>query len=378
MSFSSSRTATAVAILAFITVIHSVFAAGGNLAPCRTDQHCNNPRKCRSISESTALALCSSSDSLCICIPPDISSQIACEDTSTCSANETCVQPPSGLVQNNPLVPPKVCVDDILLSTNNQLAVCQTNDDCPASSSCINSLVVRICITDAAFAFPVFVSSPSPVPILSMEGFMGIPINPSSDPSVAEESLEPSVEPSPDFGDRNLLTAPSSSESAISGVISDPSSSGTSINDIGNESPASEASDSDDATASPEQNGDSESSATGTPQASVCIAAKSLSHLPSHMLIYKNHIPAYVLCDENESCATAGHMVRYQNEVMMMKTYCEQVACDRKVMHVNSPRYQRQLQVRTDTPHLTFLAFAARHNTQAEEHFLRAIVRLGL
>ncbi|CAN8069389.1 unnamed protein product [Agarophyton chilense] len=124
---------------------------------------------------------------------------------------------------------------------------------------------------------------------------------------------------------------------------------------------------------------DAESGDQGDDSSEVCIAAKSLAHLDRNHLIYRNHVSARVLCDSFQSCATAGHMVRYRGNVMMMKSYCRLIGgCTRSIMHVNSPRYRRALQIPSDTPHLTFTAFAARYVTSAEEHVLRTAVRLGL
>ncbi|CAN8066725.1 unnamed protein product [Agarophyton chilense] len=125
--------------------------------------------------------------------------------------------------------------------------------------------------------------------------------------------------------------------------------------------------------------GNAESGDQGDDSSEVCIAAKSLAHLDRNHLIYRNHVSARVLCDSFQSCATAGHMVRYRGDVMMMKTYCRLIGgCTRSVMPVNSPRYRRALQIPSDTPHLTFTAFAARYVTSAEENVLRTAVRLGL
>lgn len=54
-----------------------------------------------------------------------------------------------------------------------------------------------------------------------------------------------------------------------------------------------------------------------------CIAATEIAHLPSHKLLYPDHIHASVLCDKYGSCATPGNIVHYNGSPMMMKTYCE-------------------------------------------------------
>lgn len=109
-----------------------------------------------------------------------------------------------------------------------------------------------------------------------------------------------------------------------------------------------------------------------------CIAAKSLGHLPQHMLVYKHHVLGRVLCDAQGSCATPGHMIHFHGEAMMMMTYCGRVGCEEDVMHVNSPRYRRNLRISSDTDGLTFTAFAARYGSLAEENVLRAVVWMGM
>lgn len=109
-----------------------------------------------------------------------------------------------------------------------------------------------------------------------------------------------------------------------------------------------------------------------------CIAAKSLRHLSKSELVYERDILAEVLCDKKESCATRGHMVKYHGAPMMMQTYCREVGCERRMMHVNSVKYKRGVTVPSETSGLEFTAFAARYATRVEEHILKAAVRVGL
>ncbi|PXF39796.1 hypothetical protein BWQ96_10493 [Gracilariopsis chorda] len=89
----------------------------------------------------------------------------------------------------------------------------------------------------------------------------------------------------------------------------------------------------------------------------VCIAAKSLRHLPENMLLYSKHIPARVLCDAQQSCATPGHIGLYNGRPMMMRTYCQLVQCCSAVMSVNSVRYQWRWRLDIHTHGLSLLAF---------------------
>lgn len=165
------------------------------------------------------------------------------------------------------------------------------------------------------------------------------PGNPSGNPSVVDSSSEPpanpptegSDEPSGDSGDSAAATEPST-----------------------------------------------EPSLEPSPESEVCIDAKSLRHLSMEDLVFEKHVWATVLCDENESCATGGHMVSFRGRPMRMKTYCSIVECVQRVMLVNSPRFSRGLQVKSNTGGLYFTAFAARYNTRIEEAMLSVAVRAGL
>eukprot|EP00737_Agarophyton_chilense_P005310 gb/GEZJ01007774.1/.p1 GENE.gb/GEZJ01007774.1/~~gb/GEZJ01007774.1/.p1 ORF type:complete len:194 (-),score=12.60 gb/GEZJ01007774.1/:69-650(-) len=112
--------------------------------------------------------------------------------------------------------------------------------------------------------------------------------------------------------------------------------------------------------------------------ANACIASKLLLELDPNELLYKRHYPAEVFCDRHESCATAGHMILYQGWSMMMSSYCLKVGCSRRMTYVNSPKYKRSLRIRSNTPGLTFLAFAARYGSHIEEKVLAVAIRMGL
>ncbi|KAI0563328.1 hypothetical protein FGB62_42g31 [Gracilaria domingensis] len=109
-----------------------------------------------------------------------------------------------------------------------------------------------------------------------------------------------------------------------------------------------------------------------------CIGVHHLQHMSAAQLMYDNHVRAKVLCDEHGSCATAGHMVRFDGRAMMMKSYCMLVECESTVELVNSPKYARKVSVPSRSPRLHFTAFAARYGSRAEEMLLRAAVRVGL
>ncbi|CDF40909.1 unnamed protein product [Chondrus crispus] len=110
----------------------------------------------------------------------------------------------------------------------------------------------------------------------------------------------------------------------------------------------------------------------------VCIDVRALGHLSSNGLVFEKHAVSRVLCDENDSCATRGHMVVFRGHAMRMSTYCESVGCKEAVMEVNSPRFKRGMRIESNTKGLEYTAFAARYDTQAEESLIRMAVRFGL
>lgn len=114
---------------------------------------------------------------------------------------------------------------------------------------------------------------------------------------------------------------------------------------------------------------------------SVCLATHHLSHLPTSTLIFNTPRKALVFCDTFHSCATPGHIVTFQNQSMMMSTYCSRYAlghCVKRVMFVNSPRMQRRLRIKSQTNGLSFTALAAKYGTMVEERMLRIMIHLGL
>lgn len=110
----------------------------------------------------------------------------------------------------------------------------------------------------------------------------------------------------------------------------------------------------------------------------VCVDATALRHLPREELVFENHAFAKVLCDQQGSCATSGHIVSFHGQIMMMQTYCDVVGCEKQVMEVNSPRRRRRLRVPSKTNGLEYTAFAARFSTRTEEVLLKGLIRLGM
>lgn len=115
-----------------------------------------------------------------------------------------------------------------------------------------------------------------------------------------------------------------------------------------------------------------------------CIGAHHLVDLDSIMvdegLVYASHRRAAALCDSVGSCATAGHIVTFNETPMMMKSYCSMVTCTRRVMLVNSPRFNigTRTVIKSHTHGLMFTPFAARYQSRLEERALGWLVRIGL
>lgn len=106
------------------------------------------------------------------------------------------------------------------------------------------------------------------------------------------------------------------------------------------------------------------------PAPSTCVDSEAFRGFDKKDLVFENHAEETVLCDENGSCATPGHMVVFMGKATMMKTYCKVVVCTREKRLVNSPGYRRGF-VKSNTNGLLFTAFAARYESRLE------MVRVG-
>ena len=112
-------------------------------------------------------------------------------------------------------------------------------------------------------------------------------------------------------------------------------------------------------------------------------ACVAVHHLNEEGVIKYKHVfdadrLAVVLCDENNSCATPGHMVSFRGKGMMMRSYCEFTECTQSIMRVNSPKYSRKIRVASRSEGLVFTAFAAKWVTAFEEWVLWGLIRMGL
>ncbi|PXF42540.1 hypothetical protein BWQ96_07702 [Gracilariopsis chorda] len=296
------------------TSFPAVQAASNSFARCRIQSDCTPNLQCISINSSTD---CSQTSSYCACLPQTIQ-QATCNSSSDCSETETCIPVPGRVSSVIKFPDVSVCVHNSQMDFVD-LTPCSSVAGCPSHATCVTILFFSFCAASSS-AEPPITQSPAPEPSLEPE-------IPDSTPVAAPLHLE--------------QDSPKQTEDGRD----------------------------------QEQREDQPDDIDGVP---VCIAAKSLQHLPENMLLYSKHIPARVLCDAQQSCATPGHMVLYNGRPMMMRTYCQLVQCRSAVMPVNSVRYQWRWRLDSHTHGLSFLAFAARYQTRVEEHMLRTAVRVGL
>lgn len=121
--------------------------------------------------------------------------------------------------------------------------------------------------------------------------------------------------------------------------------------------------------------GSPSSSPVTTANSAVCIDARTLKGMSK---VFAKDVMALVLCDEEGSCATPAHMVRFHGRPLTMREYCSEVTCVQRKLLVNSPRYARGLRVAAQTTGLEFTAFAARFESKIERRVLALAIRVGL
>lgn len=117
----------------------------------------------------------------------------------------------------------------------------------------------------------------------------------------------------------------------------------------------------------------------GSKSSGVCMDSKLLKELDKEELVFKDDILADVLCDEFDSCATAGHMIVWNGSSMMMKRYCTKqgIKCRKEVIYVNSPKWRMGRRIESYTEGLELTAIAARFESRIEETILRSVIHAG-
>lgn len=247
--------------------------------------------------------------------------------------------------------------------------VCESTNDCGAGETC--AIVVDSKRTVNATCIS--------TEVLRLEFFSLIYVEvnsgkrrPLSSPSM---SATPSVSPSASASATNTPSLSPSPSTSPSGSVTPSLSPSLSTSPSATASVSTSASASLSGTVEPEGDDDSEITESGDP---ICIDVAALKDLDDSELVFPTARRAAVLCDENGSCATAGHMVVWNRRAMMMKTYCELHArCVRRIRYVNSPRMRRNLRIASNSHDLSFTSFAARFATRLEERFLVNVVHFG-
>lgn len=296
---------------------------------CSGDNSCAFPRSCVSLRTGRT---CATQEVGCVCIG---GGPRQCENSARCEEGERCVQISNlrgcmscNRIARTTLFPP---MDDGM-------------DRCEGAAS--------------------------PTPIRTPVG--PTPVDSTGDgPSGEERTVEPSAG-AEWSGEPSLGASSGGDETRNPSVTAGASSGGTAQTILPSAS----------ATAIPSAPGVAPVSAAASPSSqeseAVCVGVRHLKKLSQESLVFGEHRIGRVLCDANESCATAGHMVMWQGVAMVMRRYCmETGGCVEREMLVNSPRVRRGLRVKSETEGLLFTALAARWESRMEEVALRAVVRAG-
>lgn len=292
---------------------------GLTFEPCQRKQDCKGSRFCLDFESLPNANTCAGPVS-CICFPRDPVGA-RCKKSSDCAKGEVCA------FQDD--LPP-ICVSRKIVDIG-ALQEVPDDESTPGSAS-----------------------DPNADP----------PTEPAAPPSTGDPSAGPATPPS---------TGDPSTDPAAPPSTGDPSTDPAATPSIEGSEPSGDSGESAEM-----MEPSMEPSLEPSPESVVCIDATFLRHLSTEDLVFEKHAWATVLCDGNESCATGGHMVDFRGRPMRMNTYCSIVECVQRVMLVNSPRYSRGLQVKSNTDGLYFTAFAARYNTRLEESLLSVAVRAGL
>lgn len=321
--------------------------------PCKNTRACDGTLRCLSVDKASP-----------VCLPDDVIPN----NLGVVEVNETpepvtpvATPPPSSAPSSPPSAKP---------SSDASLEATPSLDASPVATSAQPSA--------AASVAPVTSSVPDEAvesPEVPGETPVAVPIDPAASETPAE-SIPTAVGPSPDVGEGgDALGTPQATDDDES---NDPSF-----------SPLASVSATETATPTPSPSSEVGAVSTGdgdapaeSPEDEICVAAQHLEGVPRVRLVYAEDRRAAVLCDEQLSCATPGHMVVVgtQAEPMMMATYCQRegVVCERKVMWVNSLRYEKKGRIASRTEGLAFTVLAARYGTGLEERVLKVAVRAGL
>lgn len=379
---------------------------------CRQPEYCEGNRNCVDLEGAIQNIPCSKASESCICFPTPPQN---CEVSNDCEARESCTRAPG--------LSAPICVSSVIIaytpdlnkitgpekrptvsdSEGKSYYPCTSNSECvnprqcalsdgpennsackpgqscvcspPFPQLCVDSTVCdngEVCTKTEGISLCIAADVVAAVgelnPVGGVQGITPFP-TPTNSPSPSAKSSNEVASPSPKSSTESSKS-PTPSTSSITPSPSKSPGASTTVSPSPSSSVGSSPTPSKTPTSSP--------SPSRSPSA-VCIDVRMLDHLPRNTLVFEEHRLAVVLCDDTGSCATPGHIVMWRGKAMMMRTYCGIVkGCKEQEMLVNSPKYRRQMRVNSKTAGLVYTAFAARYETNTEEHVLRLAVRLGL
>lgn len=362
-------------------VVANTPPSGRNFSPCRNDSYCSGSRECLTLVSRSAPGKCVDGF-YCGCVPRGEASW-RCAPDGLCDVNETCMPMPDFFP------PDRVCVDNSQVATLENQLQCTSDRDClRLNQTCLKFFDGSgFCAAKLGPELSGVLAPGETVHSETEQASGDVEAAPLETPISSAIQVEDSVRIHPSPG---LLFDDNEIDEML--VASSDASSEMEI-DTDQISSSAEHTTPDD----PLNNGNQQNTESGIgaetdesqfqlPQASEepvdksCIAVHHLKEERSrNALLYNRDVLARVLCDENESCATPGHMVTYRKRAMMMRSYCKLVGkCTERYLKVNGVKYERGKRVESRSAELSFSAFAARFESKLEELVLKTAVHMGL
>lgn len=375
-------------LIVYISVCHTANGNGFLGSECSTQNDCNFPLSCLALNDKEIYSLfgvvrpalvceTSSNSGKCMCSQPGIITE-QCDAISFCDSSKTCLKATdcsSGQFcfqytpDTNVLGPEPCSAGDSSCTCatpdKSTFDSCSRSSDCPAGARCakLEELYSSKCVScelRPELEVTILEYAEQDVPKNCEATPDQSPVAPPSPPSPASVATspsptndgatadrEPTVTPEPGFSSAGISTpnpSTSSPETTIPASTSDPSTGGISDGSDNN----------------------------------VCIDVKALESFVSGELVFSQHRRASVLCDSYGSCATAGHMVTFQDVPMTMMTYCSSHAeggCTKTIKFVNSPRMKAGLRIPSSTKAMEFTSLSAKYQTRTEEWLLSKLLR---
>ena len=348
-----------------LLISHSVYSLPNPLSPtsrmglngdtCLFDADCEKPRQCfLSSSSGSGFDKCEPNRGSCICIGTTASS-ITCSPLAgdgDCSPGERCATPSDGL--NSICISENIVDKDKAANVSGPEGKGLTGESCRSHLGCKSP---RLCFVDKNGSRQVCAEQ-GEGEVIRPQGCRCLPLRLFScertDQCVQGEKCS-----------KNVCIA--QQISVIPPVVLQSLQQGK-----GNESVVF-----DDGNSTEQEGNEVADTQPGIVSDAVCIAVHHLGEMTKQDLVFDTHRLANVLCDASNSCATAGHIVVWKKQPMMMTSYCEIVGCTTKVTLVNSPKWRIGKRVDSHTNHLSFSALSARYETSAEEQLMSLAIRAG-